>query len=124
MKSSNYVNSRLSVSYLQSRAKMRLHGIIPAALTLTLTCLPAVTASTVYVNRVREVKQRDSPVLGGYNADPNIAVFGNTYYIYPTTDGFPSWGGQTFYWWKSVSSASSAGDGGEVILSQAPRLTI
>ncbi|KAI3330924.1 glycosyl hydrolase [Ustulina deusta] len=81
---------------------MRLHGIILAALTLTLTCLPAVTASTAYVDRVREVKQRDSPVLVGYNADPNIAVFGNTYYIYPTTDGFPSWGGQTFYWWKST----------------------
>jgi hypothetical protein len=27
------------------------------------------------------------PALPGYHADPHIAVFGDTYYIYPTTDG-------------------------------------
>lgn len=42
-----------------------------------------------------------SPVLPGYNADPNIAVFNCKYYIYPTTDGIPGWGGQTFYVWSS-----------------------
>lgn len=55
----------------------------------------------------REVVRRDSPALAGYNADPNIAVFGDTYYIYPTTDGYPGWDGQTFYWWKSVSYVPS-----------------
>ncbi|KAG8631634.1 hypothetical protein KVT40_000774 [Elsinoe batatas] len=42
-----------------------------------------------------------SPVLKGLYADPNIAVFGDNYYIYATTDGFPGWGGQVFYTWQS-----------------------
>ncbi|KAI0143176.1 glycosyl hydrolase [Xylariaceae sp. FL1272] len=54
----------------------------------------------------RDLTKRDSPVLSGYNADPNIAVFGDTFYIYPTTDGFPDWGGQTFYSWKSTDLAT------------------
>jgi len=37
-----------------------------------------------------------SPVLPGLFADPNIAVFGDTYYLYPTTDGFDDWGGHEF----------------------------
>jgi beta-xylosidase len=49
-----------------------------------------------------------SPVLPGYNADPNIAVFGDSYYIYPTTDGVPGWGGSTFYVWKSPDLVSWA----------------
>ncbi len=42
-----------------------------------------------------------SPVLPGLYAAPNIAVFGDTYYIYATTDGVPGWGGNTFFVWKS-----------------------
>ncbi|MGW0311523.1 family 43 glycosylhydrolase [Streptomyces flavidovirens] len=42
-----------------------------------------------------------SPVLPGLNADPNIVRFGDTYYIYPTTDGFPGWSGTQF---KAYSS--------------------
>lgn len=42
-----------------------------------------------------------TPVLDGYNADPNIAVFGDTYYIYATSDGYAGWGGTEFYVWKS-----------------------
>ncbi|TDU83367.1 glycosyl hydrolase family 43 [Kribbella voronezhensis] len=42
-----------------------------------------------------------SPVLPGYNADPNIARFGDTYYLYVTTDGYAGWGGKDFYVWKS-----------------------
>lgn len=43
----------------------------------------------------------NSPVLPGLYADPNIAVFGDTYYIYATTDGTAGWGGKDFYVWKS-----------------------
>ncbi|KAI1291259.1 glycosyl hydrolase [Xylaria venustula] len=94
---------------------MRLHGTIPTAFMLASTCLPTIAASIIprsrskyatAAGRAREVEKRDSPVLAGYNADPNIAVFGNTFYIYPTTDGFPDWGGQTFYWWKSTDLAT------------------
>ncbi|KAA8571515.1 hypothetical protein MFRU_016g00080 [Monilinia fructicola] len=42
-----------------------------------------------------------SPVLPGLWADPNIAVFGQEYYLYTTEDGFPGWSGQQFYVWKS-----------------------
>ena len=43
-----------------------------------------------------------SPVLPGYNADPNIVRFGDTYWIYATTDGFPGWSGTTFKTWSST----------------------
>lgn len=43
-----------------------------------------------------------SPVLPGLWADPNIAVFGENYYLVPTQDGFPSWSGQQFFVWKST----------------------
>lgn len=42
-----------------------------------------------------------SPVLPGLNADPHIAAFGDTYYLYPTTDGFEGWSGTTFSAWSS-----------------------
>jgi GH43 family beta-xylosidase len=42
-----------------------------------------------------------SPVLPGLNADPDIIRFGDTYYIYPTTDGFANWSGTQF---KAYSS--------------------
>jgi hypothetical protein len=43
-----------------------------------------------------------SPVLPGLNADPNIVRFGDTYYIYATTDGFPGWSSSAFTGWSSV----------------------
>jgi len=46
-----------------------------------------------------------SPVLAGYNADPNIILFGDTYYIYPTNDG-QDWEGKSFYVWKSKDLVS------------------
>ncbi len=48
-----------------------------------------------------EAREMKSPMLPGLYADPNIAVFGDTYYIYATSDGFAGWGGKEFYVWKS-----------------------
>jgi large repetitive protein len=48
-----------------------------------------------------EARVVNSPVLPGLYADPNIAAFGDTYYIYATTDGFVGWGGKEFYVWSS-----------------------
>ncbi|WP_406005213.1 family 43 glycosylhydrolase [Streptomyces sp. NBC_00637] len=42
-----------------------------------------------------------SPVLPGLNADPDIVRFGDTFYMYPTTDGFEGWSGTQF---KAYSS--------------------
>lgn len=53
------------------------------------------------VNWSVEAKVYGNPVLPGLYADPNVAVFGDTYYIYPTTDGYPGWGGTYF---KAFSS--------------------
>ncbi|KAH7033635.1 glycoside hydrolase family 43 protein-like protein [Microdochium trichocladiopsis] len=47
-----------------------------------------------------------STIIPGLYADPNIAIFGKTAYIYATTDGTPGWGGNTFYVWKSTDLVS------------------
>ena len=48
-------------------------------------------------------QEEDYGLLPGYYADPNVATFKGdcNYYIYATTDGFPGWGGNEFYVWKS-----------------------
>ena len=48
------------------------------------------------------VPQQPPPaVLPGVNADPTIAVFGDTYYLYPTTDGTEGWMSTFFRCWSS-----------------------
>lgn len=41
------------------------------------------------------------PAIPGANADPNIAVFGDTFYLYPTTDGNEGWRSTSFRAWSS-----------------------
>jgi beta-xylosidase len=41
------------------------------------------------------------PVLPGVNADPHVAVFGDTFYLYPTTDGSEGWRSTSFQAWSS-----------------------
>ena len=40
------------------------------------------------------------PILTGFNADPSIRVFGDTYYVYPTSDK-PNWNTTDFSVWSS-----------------------
>ncbi|NTV39198.1 MAG: family 43 glycosylhydrolase, partial [Demequinaceae bacterium] len=47
-----------------------------------------------------------SPILPGYYADPNVVAYGDTYYIYATTDGSAGWGGKDFYVWSSKDLVS------------------
>ncbi|KAF5007203.1 hypothetical protein FDECE_6465 [Fusarium decemcellulare] len=61
-------------------------------------CLASLTSKTAFAG---VIAPRDSPVLPGLWADPNIVVVGRTYYLYCTTDGFDGWSGNEFYWWKS-----------------------
>lgn len=42
-----------------------------------------------------------APVLPGVNADPHIAAFGDTFYLYPTTDGSEGWMATSFQAWSS-----------------------
>ncbi|KAI1640697.1 beta-xylosidase/Xylanase [Biscogniauxia mediterranea] len=76
------------------------HGTVIPVTAAELSALT--TAFTKRSASASEVVKRDSPVLKGLFADPNIAVFGDTYYIYATTDGYPDWGSQIFYTWKST----------------------
>jgi hypothetical protein len=50
-----------------------------------------------------EIPAAQNPVLTGYYADPKVLYAEKTgkYYIYPTSDGFPGWGG---YYFKTFSS--------------------
>lgn len=41
------------------------------------------------------------PVLPGVNADPHLAIFGDTFYLYPTTDGTEGWLSTSFRAWSS-----------------------
>ena len=40
---------------------------------------------------------RKNPVLEGLYADPDLYYEDGTFYLYPTTDGFPHWSGSEFY---------------------------
>jgi GH43 family beta-xylosidase len=42
-----------------------------------------------------------NPILPGLNADPQIALFDGTFYIYPTTDGFDGWSSSAFHVFSS-----------------------
>jgi beta-xylosidase len=66
----------------------------------TVTVTTEAGATRAWTVRAIEMK---SPLLPGLYADPNIAEFDGTYYIYATTDGFPGWGGKEFYVWKSTN---------------------
>lgn len=98
-------NWKVSSSYTLPKSPR--HGtVIP----VTANELTSLTASSAVVDqrqrRGSKILARDSPVLPGYYADPNIAVFGDTYYIYATTDGTPGWGGNQFFIWSSPDLVS------------------
>ncbi|MDP9794388.1 beta-xylosidase [Catenuloplanes nepalensis] len=42
------------------------------------------------------------PVLPGFTADPHLVVYGDTYWLYPTTDGFDDWSGTRFRAYSST----------------------
>lgn len=40
-------------------------------------------------------------MIAGQFADPDIDIFGDKYYLYPTTDGFTGWSGTQFHVFSS-----------------------
>ena len=52
-----------------------------------------------------------NPVLKGFNADPQIAVFDGKFYLYPTTDGFSDWLGTKFHAFSSTDLVSWSDEG-------------
>jgi len=65
----------------------------------SITVTSATGATRTYTVTTRVMR---SPLLPGLNADPNIVRFGDTYYIYATTDGIAGWGSTTFKVWSST----------------------
>lgn len=53
-------------------------------------------------DRLHSYFQRQNPVLPGLYADPDLAVFNETFYLYPTTDGFAGWSGTAFSVFSSL----------------------
>lgn len=47
-------------------------------------------------HRLKVKYGKQNPVLDGLYADPDIAIFNDKYYIYPTSDGFTGWSGTSF----------------------------
>ena len=45
--------------------------------------------------------RRQNPVLPGLYADPDMLKYQDTYYLYPTTDGFANWSGTQFHAFSS-----------------------
>ncbi|GIM90723.1 family 43 glycosylhydrolase [Paractinoplanes toevensis] len=72
-----------------------------AARRITVTSPAGATRGYTVTTRVMR-----SPILPGLYADPNIVRFGDTYYIYATTDGFDGWSGTTFTVWSSTDLAT------------------
>ncbi len=52
-----------------------------------------------------------NPVLSGEFADPDIALFGDTYYLYATTDGYPGWSGTKFHVFSSKNLVDFVDEG-------------
>lgn len=64
------------------------------------------TTVTFTVNGVKETWTVNAilcgnPVLEGQYADPDIDVFGDTYYLYTTSDGYSGWSGTKFHVFSS-----------------------
>jgi arabinoxylan arabinofuranohydrolase len=55
----------------------------------------------------------NNPILEGYYADPEIIYSENTgkYYLYPTSDGYPNWGGSSFKTFSSTDLVNWTDEG-------------
>ncbi|AMW14475.1 hypothetical protein A4E84_36320 [Streptomyces qaidamensis] len=68
---------------------------VPGASTANGTRLRQQTCATG-TNQQWELNTVSNPAIPGLFADPNIVRFGDTYYLYATTDGFAGWSGTQF----------------------------
>jgi beta-xylosidase len=70
---------------------------------------PAILDALLQTN-VHFSSQVPQPILSGYTADPAIRVFGDTYYVYPTSDK-PHWMTTDFSVWSSKNLIDWQKDG-------------
>ncbi len=84
------------VSKSASVAPGQRHGTIFAAPANLVADLKAAAKK----ERDAEIAKAPKPILDGFTADPSIRVFGDTYYVYPTSDK-PNWQTTDFSVWSS-----------------------
>ena len=60
------------------------------------TVMKITTEEYARLKKLGDTRTPPPTVLPGVYADPNVVRFGNQFYIYPTTDGFEGWSGDTF----------------------------
>lgn len=53
----------------------------------------------------------NNPVLPGQYADPDIDYFDGKFWIFPTTDGYPSWSGTVFHAFSSENMVDWTDEG-------------
>jgi beta-xylosidase len=86
---------------------MRLNIILTVALSGALAAAaasdPAGPASPAPTANIPPpfIRAAPRPVLPGVHADPHLALFGDTFYLYPTTDGYQGWRSTSFRAWSS-----------------------
>jgi len=68
----------------------------------TLTALAGAVwaAGLLHAEEAKPADTAPPPILEGFTADPSIRVFGDTYYLYPTSDK-PNWNTTDFSVWSS-----------------------
>jgi beta-xylosidase len=107
LETADIANPDWKVSASYTLPKSPRHGTVIPVTAKELASLTSANATvTRRERRGSRIAARASPVLPGYYADPNIAVFGKSYYIYATTDGTPGWGGNQFFVWSSPDLVS------------------
>jgi beta-xylosidase len=62
--------------------------------------VPAEVLTALRKDEAEAMARAPKPILEGYTADPAIRVFGDTYYLYPTSDR-PNWNTTEFAVWSS-----------------------
>ena len=87
-----------------------------AAAVLSAAAAGRAGASPVPAGQERPARPETSTVLPGSFADPTLAVFGKTYYLYPTSDGdgardarFTVWSSTDLVHWRERGTALSLG---------------
>ncbi|EHQ25913.1 family 43 glycosylhydrolase [Mucilaginibacter paludis] len=102
---------------------MRKTALITATLASVSISLFTVFALSAQVSTIGDVKKialvkgyiidtvPPAPALPGLFADPNIAVFGKKFYIYPTTDGTEGWLSTQFTCWSSTNLVNWKNEG-------------
>jgi beta-xylosidase len=115
--------SKLQVSLLLAEARSALSSMtlsLPKSMALLGVLSFALCAKTITLHAETNAANPPKPILDGYRADPDIRVFGDTYYIYPTSDK-PNWNTTDFSCWSSKNLIDWKNEG--IILDVAHKLS-